>query len=430
MSKRDEFEAFISRLKAVSPTITDEQRKGLLRQASLEFDVPVDDAVEILRAAGLVVGRNENYFEILEISIAKLNNLSEDDITTYVNDTHKKLYTTSLAAGGLPRPDGRSQEQWRNVLNQARDTLIDPLKRREHISMLQRYMDEQKLDETESIPNKQASEIVDLPRQELSHLTIPDDLIVPEDMVFIPAGEFQMGSEDEEAQDDEQPNHVVFLDAYLMDIYPVTNSEFRNFINANPKWRKTDVNGEHISIEFQDGGYLRDWEDDTFPDGKAEHPVTQVSWYAAMAYAQWVGKRLPTEAEWEKAARGGIGGKKYPWGDSIDGVNFNSDDTSPIGNTPANGYGLYDMSGNVWEWCLDAYDPEYYLVSPPKNPIADTANVPWVVNNFRNIKSPRVLRGGPWDIDSQGVRVSHRFSGNPMDTFPTFGFRCVMDVNT
>lgn len=430
MSKRDEFEAFINRLKAVSSTITEEQRKGLLRQATLEFDVPIDEAVEFLRTAGLVVGHSDNYFEILEISIAELNNLSEDGIAIHVNTNHKKLYATSLAAGGLPRPDGRSQEQWRNILNEAREVLIDPLKRQEHISFLQRFTDEHGLNEIVNTPNVQISGEIDSPRQELSYETIPDDVDVPSDMVFIPAGEFQMGSDDVEAQADEQPVHAVFLDAYMMDMYPVTNSEFRNFINANPKWRKTDIYGEQISIEFQDGSYLKDWNDDTFPEGKADHPVTQVSWYAAIAYANWIGKRLPTEAEWEKAARGGIVGKKYPWGDSLTDAVLNSDDTTPIGNAPANGYGLYDISGNVWEWCLDAYDPEYYSVSTAKNPFSEVAIVPWVVSNFRNIKSPRVLRGGPWGLDAQGVRVSHRFSSYPMDTFPTFGFRCVMDVET
>ena len=428
MSKRDEFVAFISSLKAVSRTITDEQRKGLLRQATLEYEVHVDDAVEILQAAGLVVGQNDNYFEILDISSAELNNLSEDAITTQVNASHKKLYTTSLAAGGLPRSDGRSQEQWRNILNEARDTLIDPEKRREYIATLQQT-DEHRLD-THSLPTKQISDVTDVQRQEISHDNLPDGIVVPEGMVFIPDGEFQMGSDDEEAFDDEHPVHDVFLDAYMIDIYPVTNSEFRDFIYANPRWGKIDSYGKHIPIELQDGNYLRDWEYETFPNGKADHPVTQVSWYAAMAYAQWVGKRLPTEAEWEKAARGGVDGKKYPWGDSISDININTDDTTPIGNTPANGYGLYDMSGNVWEWCLDTYDSDFYFVSPPNNPFSGTNNVPWVVNNFTEVREPRVLRGGPWGIDSQGVRVSHRFSGNPTDTFPTFGFRCVMDVKT
>ena len=208
MSKRDEFVAFISSLKAVSRTITDEQRKGILRQATLEYEVHVDDAVEILQAAGLVVGQNDNYFEILDISSAELNHLSEDAITTHVNASHKKLYATSLAAGGLPRSDRRSQEQWRNILNAARDTLIDPEKRREYIATLQQT-DEHRLD-THSLPTKQISDVSDGQRQEISHDNLPDGIVVPEGMVFIPAGEFQMGSDDDEAQEDEHPVHVVF----------------------------------------------------------------------------------------------------------------------------------------------------------------------------------------------------------------------------
>ncbi len=419
MPKRDEFVAFISRLKAVSPTITDEQRKGLLRQATLEFEIRIDDAVDILQDAGLVVGKSDNYFKILGISITDIEDLDEDAITTQVNAAHKKLYATSLAAGGLPRADGRSQEQWRNILNQARDALIDPIKRREHIATLQQETDEHRLN-THGFPDIQTSYLTDAQRQEISHDNIH------EGMVFVPAGEFQMGSEDTEAQEDEHPVHTVFLDAYMMDIYPVTNAEYRDFIQANPQWRKTDTYEEDTSITRW--GYLRDWKDGIFPEGKADHPVTWVSWYAAMAYALWKGKRLPTEEEWEKAARGGVDGKKYPWGDYIHDININTDDTTPIRNTPANGYGLYDMSGNVWEWCLDAYNSDFYSTSPPQNPFSEIASVPWVMNNFRNVKSPRVLRGGIWDIDSQGVRVSHRLSGNPTDTFPTFGFRCVMAV--
>lgn len=428
MSKRDAFVAFINSLKAVSRSITDEQRIGLLRQATLEYEVEVDDAVEILRAAGLVVGLIDNYFEILDIPISEVANLSQEAITTQVNASHKKLYGASLAAGGLPRSDGRSQEQWRNVLNEARQTLIDPVKRHEYIATF-RQSNEYHF-ATPSFSDIQESNVSDIQPQEKSHDQLHDGIAAPDGMALIPAGEFQMGSDDEEALEDEHPVHNVFLDAYMIDTYPVTNSEFRKFIQVNPQWRKIYPYREHISVRFQDGGYLRDWTYEKFPEGKSDHPVTHVSWYAAMAYAKWIGKRLPTEAEWEKAARGGVDGKKYPWGDPNENVNIVVDDTSSVGNTPMNDFGLYDMSGNVWEWCLDAYDSDFYKHSPQENPFSEERNVPWIVSNFRKVREQRVLRGGPWGIDSQGVRVSHRFSGNPTDTFPTFGFRCVMDVRT
>ncbi len=187
-------------------------------------------------------------------------------------------------------------------------------------------------------------------------------------MVFIPAGEFRMGSDDAEANEDEHPIHTVFFNAFLMDKYPVTNSEFKEFLNVNPQWRKPESFKDCIPMAYHDGGYLSHWGDETYPYGKGDHPVTQVSWYAAMAYTQWVGKRLPTEAEWEKAARGGFVGKKYPWGDSMDSNTqsntYNLDDAITVGSYSANRYGLYDMSGNVWEWCLDAYDADFYVSSP------------------------------------------------------------------
>ncbi|MCZ6678648.1 MAG: SUMF1/EgtB/PvdO family nonheme iron enzyme, partial [Candidatus Poribacteria bacterium] len=164
------------------------------------------------------------------------------------------------------------------------------------------------------------------------------------EMVWIPAGEFQMG--DNGGDDDERPVHTVYLSAFYMDKYEVTNTQFKQFIDAKPRWRK-----DRIRTEYHDGEYLLAWNGNTYWSGKAGHPVVYVSWYAAMAYAQWSGKRLPTEAEWEKAARGGLVGVTYPWGNTIDRTKANYDyhvgDTTPVGRYPANGYGLYDMVGNV-----------------------------------------------------------------------------------
>ncbi len=432
MLKRDEFIAFINRLKAVSPSITDEQRKGLLRQATQEHEISVAEAVEILKESGLIVGESKNYFEVLNIPIEELQNRSEDVITAHIDASHQRLYTASLRAGGLPRSDGRTQEHWRTLLNQARDTLIDPQKRREHLAMLQR--DEQEaLLEIDASPIFKPSDAKKTNSQELSHQIVPNDIDVPAGMMYIPEGEFQMGSNDEEANEDEQPVHTVFLDVFFMDKHPVTNSEFKKFVNANPGWQKPGLLFEsHIPTNYHDGGYLSQWENQFYQTGKEEHPVVGISWYAAMAYAQWIGKRLPTEAEWEKAARGGLQGKNYPWGDFIDSNTQSDtdtfDDTMPVGYSGVNGYGLYDLSGNVWEWCLDAYDADFYAHSQHRNPFSDENRIGWIVDYFTRVKSSRVLRGGPWGVDAQGARVSQRFSSSPIDTLPTFGFRCVMDI--
>ena len=137
MSKRDEFIAVINTFKAASPAITDEQRKGLLRQARQQYGLSFEEARQILKDSGLVVGDVVNYFEVLGLSINTLQGETEAAITTRVDAAHKEFYGASLRAGGLPRPDGKTQEQWRTLLNQARDTLKDPQQRREHIATFQ-----------------------------------------------------------------------------------------------------------------------------------------------------------------------------------------------------------------------------------------------------------------------------------------------------
>ncbi len=247
---------------------------------------------------------------------------------------------------------------------------------------------------------------------------------IPESMVLIPAGRFQMGSNNGDS--DEQPIHTVYVEAFYMDKYEVTNAQYKVFIDANPEWRK-----DRILNKYHTGYYLYTWNGNNYPQGKSNHPVTNVSWYGAMAYAKWAGKRLPTEAEWEKAARGGLSGKKYPWGNSIDSSkgNYNSSigDTTPVGNYSANGYGLYDMLGNVYEWCLDAYDKDFYVNSPRRNPIAGANNIDEIINNFMNIETPRVLRGGSWFFD-QLVRVAYRDRSFPSSAPSTNGFRCAKSV--
>ncbi len=246
------------------------------------------------------------------------------------------------------------------------------------------------------------------------------------EMVFIPAGEFQMGSSGGNL--DEKPAHPVYLDAFYMDKYEVTNAQYKKFVDANPAWRK-----DQIPRIYHDGYYLANWNGNDFPPGKENYPVVYVSWYAAMAYAQWAEKRLPTEAEWEKAARGGLIDKMYAWGDSIDATKANyynatDKERTPVGTYPANGFGLYDMTGNVREWCLDGYEANFYLNSPGENPIAGPNSIDEVIKDFINQKNNRVLRGGSWLSSPQSSRVANRNSRAPTDTNPNEGFRCVQSV--
>lgn len=246
------------------------------------------------------------------------------------------------------------------------------------------------------------------------------------EMALIPSGKFQMGSNTGDT--DEKPLHTVNLNAFYIDKYEVTNAQYKKFVDANPQWQK-----EKILSKYHDGYYLADWNGNDFPFGKDNHPVVYVSWYAAMAYAKWANKRLPTEAEWEKAARGGLLSKKYPWGDTISPTNANYYDgtekeITPVGSYPANEYGLFDMAGNVREWCLDVYIENFYTNGPRENPVAGVNDLVEVMNDFINRKGNCVLRGGSWLNSAQLLRISNRNWRNPSATNPNEGFRCVKPV--
>ena len=246
------------------------------------------------------------------------------------------------------------------------------------------------------------------------------------DMMFIRAGEFWMGSDDNDAEDDEKPRHTIYLDAFHIDKYEVTNAQYKKFVDANPQWQK-----DRIPEKYHDGDYLEHWDGNDYPPDKGNHPVVYVSWYAAMAYAQWQGKRLPTEAEWEKAARGALLSRKYAWGPSLEANKANYGEsvgsTTAVGTYPENRYGLYDMTGNVWEWCLDEYNADFYSVAPRHNPIAG-GTVDNILSDWTNVKSVRVLRGGSWVSDAKFVRVSDRTRFTPKITNNARGFRCVRSV--
>ena len=417
MSKRDEFITVIRALGAASPTITDNQHLGFLRQAVQQYGLSLEDAKQILKDSGLVIGESVNYFEVLGISVEDIQSLTESVIAARVDAAHEKAYRASLNAGGRIRPDGKTEEQWRTILNQARDTLKDPQKRRTHIATLENEI----LLGTEFISTAES----------LTPEPTVLDTSAHDETALIPAGEFQMGSNDSNTDAHEKPVHTVYIDAFYMDKYPVTNAQYQKFVDANPQWGKPQWFKNRISRKYHDGEYLRHWTENNYPGGKADYPVNWVSWYAAMAYAQWAGKRLPTEAEWEKAARGGLTDQKYPWGNSIDAskANFgkNVGETTSVGKYPANGYGLYDMVGNLFEWCLDKWDNDFYASASRNNPVSD-GSIENIIDNFTKSKALRVVRGGSWHSPVQDLRVANRNTDTPKLTTSIIGFRCVKDV--
>jgi len=220
---------------------------------------------------------------------------------------------------------------------------------------------------------------------------------------------------------DEVPKHKVVVDDFYLDTYLVTNTQFKRFADANPRWQP-----DQIPPKLHNGNYLKHWKDPETLTTKADHPVVNVSWYAAVAYCQWAGKRLPTEAEWEYAARGGSNAL-FPWGNqSPDGtrVNFSNsglDTTSPVGRYAANGYGIFDMAGNVWQFLADEWKP--YPSQLQKNPVAG-GNLFRQGDDFRQVKTRRVIRGGSFDGSPVNLWVEYRDSHPPDGAQPFVGFRC------
>ncbi len=428
MAKREEFIQLINTFKTVSDTITDNQRRGLLQQAVQIYDLSIEEGIEILDSLGIVVGDEINYFEILGLSLEDIQDKDDHSVTDIVKIAHDDLYKVSLTAGGRVRSDGRTEEQWRILLNQARNILGDKEKRNEYIStLLQEESEEFTTPNTPTIPGTepnsiQTSEIVS---ELTSHIIIdPDDIEIPTEMVLIPSGEFMMGSHSEEINGSDLSLHSVYVNGYLIDKYPVTNSEFRIFLTENEQWQKNN-----IPNEFHNGKYLSSWNGNIYPRNKDNDPVVDVSWYAAMAYAQWIEKRLPTDIEWEKAARGGLTEKTYPWGDDItnDLANYGMivGNTTPVGTYPPNEYGAYDMVGNVWEWCLNHYEH----IEAFSKPSISVEQIGDILDSYLEVESNRVLRGGSWASSERALNVAYRGSAAPDYTYYSYGFRCVKDIH-
>ena len=238
-------------------------------------------------------------------------------------------------------------------------------------------------------------------------------------MVLIPAGAFMMGTEELKGGDT-IPVHKVFLSDYYIDEHEVTVGQYREFVektgHRKPPWET--VNG----ISPTDS-----------------HPMVGVSWHDAMAYALWVGKRLPTEAEWEKAARGGHIGKDYPWGTNEINPSFahyklkNDDNpierSQPVKTYSANDFGLHDMTGNVAEWCLDEWDATFYYRSPANNPVAGNRTIQQIIASYKDVEGQRVIRGGSFTHEKEVGEVGSRSKDIAKKRFWNIGFRCVKDVS-
>ena len=227
-------------------------------------------------------------------------------------------------------------------------------------------------------------------------------------MRLVPAGEFTMGSEN--GSDDEKPIHQVYLDAYYMDKYEVTNALYEACVNAGV------CDPPHKTSSYTHSSYYGNSQYDNYP-------VIKVDWYQAQTYCEWRGARLPTEAEWEKAARG-TDRRGYPWGNESPNSNLlnynqNVGDTTEVGKYPAGAsiYGALDMAGNVWEWVADWYDSNYYASSPSLNPQGPSSG------------DGRVLRGGAWGNGSNFVRSAFRLGDLPsLADGSYFGFRCARSL--
>ena len=230
-------------------------------------------------------------------------------------------------------------------------------------------------------------------------------------MASIPAGPFEMGRSHALPDDglrwfpvllrDDQPIRTIDLDAFQLDRHEVVNREFAAFV------RETGAKPPFY------------WPQGEPPAGKEEQPVANVTWDEARAYCEWRGKRLPTEAEWEKACRGGLDEKKYPWGDddcSKERAHYNSvDGPTTVCSHEPNGYGLCDMAGNVWEWTADWYARTWYEDAPAKDPKGPATG------------EYRVLRGGSWADVEKFLTCAHRSYARPIERSPNIGFRCAAD---
>jgi formylglycine-generating enzyme len=254
-------------------------------------------------------------------------------------------------------------------------------------------------------------------------------------MALIPGATYEMGTDAAaiprlmekfnvrraEMFDEETPKHPVTVPSFYLDRTEVTNVQFRRFIERNPEWQK-----DRIPAAYHNGKYLQQWNGTNYPVGRDNYPVVYVTWYAAAAFCREQGKRLPTEAEWEYAARGGLEGKDFPWGNGLPDktrANFGKSGANgavAVASYQANGYGLHDMSGNVWEYLADEWGK--YPTSEQNTQALKLFDD----RSFLAVKTRRALRGGSYGGGVVNLRVTYRDSHSPENAGDHVGFRCAM----
>jgi len=335
--------------------------------------------------------------------------------------------------------------------------------------------------------------------QEISRIKTDTDKSTDLDgMVKIQGGEFSMGGNSQSVVDnlpgtkpraDEFPNHKVTIKGFWMDETEVTNAQFAKFTKAtgyvttaekailledimaqlppgspepDPQMLVAgslvfvypDKNAQNLGVnnwwKFEKGAsWKKPQGEDSSTEGKEDHPAIHISWYDAAAYAKWAGKRLPTEAEWEYAARGGQADKVYPWGDSLENddktkANFwqgefpiindqldGFEKTAAVKSFAPNGYGLYDMAGNVWEWCNDWFHQDYYQCLVDNNLSNDPQGPEGSYDPYQPSVPVKVVRGGSFlcnDSYCSGYRAGSRMKSSPDTGLEHTGFRCVRDI--
>jgi formylglycine-generating enzyme required for sulfatase activity/ketosteroid isomerase-like protein len=270
----------------------------------------------------------------------------------------------------------------------------------------------------------------------------PPKIAAQGEMILIPSATYAMGIDKSEVPQLQQifkakradifsgelPRHAVKIDSFYLDKYEVTNRQFKEFLDQNPQWL-----ADRIPARLHNGKYLQHWNGKEFPQGQANYPVVNVSWYAAVAFCQAQGKRLPTEAEWEYAARGGLQDKAFPWGDeAVDKTRANYGGSgigaaTSVGSYAANGYGLFDMAGNVWEYLADEWAAYPVTNEPLTNPVG--GGDLFLNDSYLQVKTRRVIRGGSWGGSPINLRVTYRDSHPAEGAGDHVGFRCARSAS-